>query len=88
MTALVGSAGSTQMLWLAKLVTERKVHCVAPMTAAIPTSKLTHGLLHSCVETIGLALFLQQEHRVQQAQGAFAPVQHFNLLHVFFPVHA
>lgn len=28
--------------------------------------------------------FLQQEHRVQQAQGVFAPVQHFNLLHVFF----
>ena len=58
------------------------------MKAAIPTSKLTRGLLHSCVETIGLALFLQQEHRVQQAQGAFAPVQHFNLLHVFFHVLA
>ena len=28
---------------------------------------------HCCVETIGLALFLQQEHRVQQAQGVFAP---------------
>lgn len=47
------------------------------MKAAIPTSKLTRGLLHCCVETIGLAVFLQQEHRVQQAQGAFAPVQHF-----------
>ena len=58
------------------------------MKAAIPTSKLTHRLLHSCVETIGLALFLQQEHRVQQAQGAFAPVQHFNLLQIFFHVHA
>ena len=58
------------------------------MKAAIPTSKLTRGLLHSCVETIGLALFLQQEHRVQQTQSAFAPVQHFNLLHIFFPVHA
>lgn len=80
--------GSTQGLWLAKLITERKVHCVASMKAAIPTSKLTHGLLHYCVETIGLALFLQQEHRVQQAQGVFAPVQHFNLLHIFFHVHA
>ena len=65
-------------------MTERKVHYVASMTAAIPTSKLPRGLLHGCVETIGLALFLQQEHRVQQAQGAFAPVQHFNLLHIFF----
>lgn len=86
-TALVGPAGSTKRLWVAKLITERKVHCVASMKAAIPTSKLTRGSLHCCVETIGLALFLQQEHRVQQAQGAFAPVQHFNLLHIFFHVH-
>ena len=66
-----------QGLWPAKLMTERKVHCVAFMKAAMPTSKLTRGLLPCCVETIGLALFLQQEHRVQQAQGASAPVQHF-----------
>ena len=69
-------------------MTERKVHYVASMTAAIPTSKLTRGWSHACVETIGLALFLQQEHRVQQAQGALAPVQHFNLLHIFFHVDA
>ena len=72
-TALIGPAGGIQGLWLAKLITERKFHCVAFMKAAIPTSKLTRGLLHYCIETIGLALFLQQEHRVQQAQGAFAP---------------
>lgn len=67
---------------------KKRFHCVASMKAAIPTSKLTRGSLLCCVETIGLALFLQQEHRVQQTQGAFAPVQHFNLLHIFFHVHA
>ena len=67
---------------------ERQAHCVASTKAKIPTSKLTHGSSLCCVETIGLALFLQQEHRVQQAQGAFAPVQHFNLLHIFFLVYA
>lgn len=54
------------------------------MKAAIPTSKLTRGSLLCCVETIGLALFLQQEHRVQQAQGAFAPVQHSTAAHSLF----
>ncbi len=74
-------------------MTERKVHCVASMKAAIPTSKLTRGLLHFCVETIGLALFLQQEHRVQQAQGtspraALQPAAHFlsrSCLAIVFP---
>lgn len=42
----LGSLGSTKGLWLAKLMTERKVHCVAFMKAAIPTSKLTRGWLH------------------------------------------
>ena len=59
------------------------------MKAAIPTSKLTRGLSHCCVETIGLALFLQQEHRVQQAQGAFCARAAFStLLHIFFQIYA
>ena len=54
------------------------------MKAAIPTSKLTHGLSFFALRLLDWLCFLQQEHRVQQAQGVFAPVQHFNLLHISF----
>lgn len=70
--------------WLAKLMTERKVHCVTSVKATIPTSKLPHGLSLFALRLLDWLCFLQQEHRVQQAQGVFAPVQHFNLLHISF----
>ena len=57
------------------------------MKAAIPTSKLTHGLLHCCVEAIGSgSVFATKNIEVQQTQGLGAFVEHFNLLHIFFPV--
>jgi len=53
---------------------ERKVHRVAFMIAAIPTSKLPHGLSLRSVETCGSgSVFATRTSRFNKTQGAFAP---------------